>query len=91
MSTTFGIKVLYEHLLACASPCPFDYDDDFEDGTVIIEVAYQYHLSGAIEFTNPIAHLLPDDTLVFDMYNENQRFNTIGDIKKEINKLTIDK
>lgn len=50
------------------------------DGDVI-EVAFR---SNGMRFTNPLAHLLPNDTPVIAMDNTQQGVHTIGDIKKAI-------
>lgn len=47
----------------------------------VIEVAFR---TRTIHFTNPLAHLLPDDTKVIALDNTAQGIETIGDIKKEI-------
>ena len=49
----------------------------------LVEVAYRGNGTG-IRFTNPIAHLLPDDTSVIPLDNSAQGIYTIGDIKREI-------
>jgi hypothetical protein len=46
-----------------------------------IEVAFR---SRHIRWTNPLAHLLPDETKVEPLDNTAQGIYTIGDIKKEI-------
>ena len=46
-----------------------------------IEVAYR---SNGLHWTNPLAHLLPDDTKVEPIDNTAQGIYTIGDIKKAI-------
>lgn len=47
----------------------------------MVEVAFR---SNGIRFTNELAHLLPDNTLVIAMDNSQQGIFTIGDIKNEI-------
>ena len=47
----------------------------------IVEVAFR---SNGMRFTNKLAELLPDDTLVIPLDNTAQGVYTIGDIKKEI-------
>lgn len=46
-----------------------------------IEVA---HRSNGIRWTNPLAHMLPDDTKVEPLDNSAQGVYTIGDIKRAI-------
>ncbi len=43
--------------------------------------------SNGIRFTNPIAHLLDEDTTVIALDNSQQGIQTIGDIKKAISNL----
>ena len=52
-----------------------------ETGEDIVEVAFR---SNGMRFTNKLAKLLPDDTLVIPLDNTTQGVYTIGDIKKEI-------
>ena len=47
----------------------------------IVEVAFR---SNGMRFTNKLAELLPDDTLVIPLDNTAQGVYTIGDIKKKI-------
>ena len=49
-----------------------------------VEVAFR---SNGIRFTNPLAELLIDDTVVVPLDNTAQGINTIGDIKKAIKRL----
>ena len=51
--------------------------------TEVIEIAFR---SKNIFFINPLAQLLPLDTVVIAMDNTPQGIYTIGDIKKEIEK-----
>ena len=50
----------------------------------VIEVAFRTHY---VRWLNPLAHLLPDKTTVEPLDNSAQGIYTIGDIKKEINKI----
>lgn len=52
----------------------------------IIEVAFRYASgNGAvIEWKNPLAQMLPDNTKVIPVDNSSQGIDTIGDIKKHI-------
>jgi len=52
-----------------------------EGGSVYCEIAFR---SNGIRFTNPIAHLLPDDLEVFPLDNGPQGIHTVGDIKREM-------
>jgi len=72
MSTTFGIKV---------KECPEGYDEDDCEEEMYEEIAFR---SSFIRWTNPIAHLLPDELEVEPMDNTAQDIYTIGDIKKAI-------
>jgi len=47
----------------------------------IVEVAFR---SNGIRFTNPLAHLLPNETKVEPLNNTAQGIYTIEDIKKSI-------
>ena len=55
-------------------------NNEIED---VVEVAFR---SNGMRFTNKLAELLPDDTLVIPLDNTAQGVYTIGDIKKEIEK-----
>lgn len=76
MSTTFGI--LNPNL-----PHIIDLED-IDNIDNIIEVAFR---SNGIRWTNELAPLLPNSTRVFALDNTAQGIYTIGDLKKEINKL----
>ena len=56
-------------------------DDGLGD---VVEVAFR---SNGMRFINPLAHLLPDETLVIALDNTPQGVYTIGDIKREIRKM----
>ena len=78
MSTTFGISrlgIFYE---------PIDDEIILQEDDEIVEVAFRSN-RGGICWTNSIAHLLPDNTMVYPMDNGSQGIYTIGDIKNEIN------
>jgi hypothetical protein len=47
----------------------------------MVEVAFR---SNGIQFTNPLAKLLPDETPVFPLDNNPQGIETIGDIKQKM-------
>ena len=49
----------------------------------MVEVAFR---SNGMRFINPLAHLLPDETLVIALDNTPQGVYTIGDIKEVIEK-----
>jgi hypothetical protein len=49
----------------------------------VVEVAFR---SNGMRFINPLAHLLPDETLVIALDNTPQGVYTIGDIKEVIEK-----
>lgn len=92
MSTTFGVKV-NKQLTGYPEEThldDFQYDANKEEqyDCGIFEVAFRCAGKGKgaiIRFTNPIAHLLPDDTPVYPMDNTAQGIFTIGDIKNHIN------
>jgi len=77
VSTTFGIPITDEEGQWHESVA------EYEDG-YYCEVAFQTNC-GEIYFTNPLAHLLPDDVKVTALDNDPQGIYTIGDIKREIN------
>lgn len=78
MSTTFAVSKSGRVLPIIDDSIGDDFDS--EDMT---NVAYRY--SVGIYFTNPIAHLLPNDTPVYATDNTQQGIYTIGDIKNESN------
>jgi hypothetical protein len=59
---------------------------------MIIKKNYEYNIrrvafrSNGMRFINPLAHLLPDETLVIALDNTPQGVYTIGDIKEVIEK-----
>ena len=81
MSTTFGIKINKEVLRNPYMKNPEDFSDSINEDEIITPIAFR---SGGIRFTNPIAHLLPDELEVIPMDNSAQGIETIGDIKSKI-------
>ena len=78
MSTTFGILI---------NGKDFELDEygdipnDIRDYVEFEEIAFR---GNGICFTNPIAHLLPDELKVYPLDNTAQGIYCIGDIKKKI-------
>ena len=54
-----------------------------ETGVELVKVAFR---TFTIEWTNPIAHLLENNTPVIAMDNSQQGIHTIGDIKDKMEK-----
>ena len=84
MSTTFGVKINkelsgYDGYEEYSNEYNHQLDGEIEDG--IVKVAFR---SGEIRFTNPLAHLLPNDIEVIPLDNSAQGIYTIGDIKNAI-------
>jgi hypothetical protein len=79
MSTTFGVKV--DTKFTGYELYPYDAETNSQEEEGIYKIAFR---SGNIIFTNPIAHLLPDETPVIPLDNTAQGIYTIGDIKKHI-------
>jgi len=83
MSTTFGIPIPkalildneYMQYSGDTKENPYNQDE------ILIPIAFR---SNGIRFTNPIAHLLPDDTQVIPMDNSHQGIYTIKDIKDNL-------
>jgi len=78
MSTTFGVHPLGKVI-------PLDEWDQIPDTDEhFIEVAFRGNRTG-IRWINKLAHLLPDETLVYPLDNSAQGIYTIKDIKQSIN------
>jgi len=80
MSTTFGISIP-KSLIRDNDYMEYSSNTETNPDNIeeyLIPIAFR---SNGIRFTNPIAHLLPDDTQVIPMDNGHQGIYTIKDIK----------
>jgi hypothetical protein len=80
MSTTFGIYMIGTEVVSISD------DTAFDNAPLMDEVEVARRIGGEIQWTNSLAHLLPDNTKVEPLDNTAQGIYTIGDIRECIKK-----